>query len=191
MQTKLPDELTDTAAKHAAAVERLTKINVDLEQKKGAASLAHQRAFAAQLRLKAEKDKLADAQRELTTALAHGLPVKNLQMEVSGCLANISSLEVLSADAQREATDADKEIYKASAPMGAAQDEVNYRRFLQLTVELAAIITPAIPISRELRTLSHITGSSLEASGYVLNLQRPQIGRYTVSDDGSLSFFLR
>jgi hypothetical protein len=190
MQT-LPPEIRNVDEKYAAALARAEQVNVDLELKREVSRAAQRAAAAAQQRLTTEREKLVVAQRNLTDAMRAGLPPKDLQQEVAGHLANISSLEQLLVEANQAAVDADKELYKASAPITSAEAAVRQARFEQLTVQLAAAIVPAIPLARELDRLSHGLGIGLSESGYVFDFSRPQISRYLVEDDGSLRFYLR
>lgn len=190
MHTELP-ELKNTAEKHAEAVARLAELTATHEHTKVASSAAQRALASAQQRVTTERERLTSAQRELTNALAANLPLEKLQQKVSGHRSNIESLETLLAEAQQAAIEADKEIGKSSGPIGSAQADVYSTRFMYLTVELAKIVTPAIPLCRELESLSHILGVGLSESGYVLDLSRPNIGRYTIDDDGSIRFFLR
>jgi chromosome segregation ATPase len=190
MQTN-PPEIQNAEANYAAALARADQADAELEQAKEVSRAAQRRATEAQQRLTSERAALTAAQRALTTALAEGKPVKDLQQQVSGHQANISSLEVLLTEANNEAVERDRDLYKASAPISTAEQAVRETRFILLTAQLAKAIVPAIPLARELDRLSHGLGIGLNESGYVFDLSRPNIGRYTVSDDGSLSFFLR
>jgi chromosome segregation ATPase len=189
MQTN-PPEIQNAEANYAAALARAEQADAELEQAKEVSRAAQRRATDSQQRLTSERLALTAAQRALTDALATGKPLKELQDQVGGHRANIESLESLLTAAQEEAIALDKEIYKASAPIGNADQAVRETRFMLLTAQLAKAIVPAIPIARELERLSHGLGIGLSESGYVFDLSRPKIGRYIVADDGSLSFYL-
>jgi hypothetical protein len=190
MQTNLP-ELQDTDLKYATALARLDQVGADLEHKRELSREAQRRATHAQQRVTAEREALTAAQRALTYALRDGKPLKALQEQVGGHQANLGGLETLLVEANNEAVERDRDIYKASAPINSAEADCRHARFMQLTVQLAKAIAPAIPISRELEKLSHGLGIGLSDSGYVFDHSRPQIGRFLVADDGSLSFWLR
>jgi chromosome segregation ATPase len=185
-----PPEIQNAEANYEAALARSKQADIELEAKRDMSREAQRRATAAQQRLTAERAALRAAQHALTAALAEGKPVKDLQQEVSGLQANISSLEVLLTEANNEAVERDKDLYKASAPIASAEQAVRETRFMLLTAQLAKAIVPVIPIARELDRLSHGLGIGLSESGYCFDLSRPKIGRYLVADDGSLSFYL-
>jgi predicted nucleic acid-binding Zn-ribbon protein len=189
MQNALP-ELQDTDAKHERALAKLAAAEANLETVRENAREHARRVDIARQRLQTNREELATAQRQLTEALGSNMPTAKFQQTVAGCRANVDSLEALLVDATRAATEADKLVGQAQFPIGQAQQEITQTRFYQLIAQLAKVLPPAIKICRELIPLGHQLGTSLEQSGYVLDLQRPNIGRYRVNDDGSLYYHL-
>jgi chromosome segregation ATPase len=192
MNTSLP-ELLETDAKHEAALKKLAAAESNLEHVRGAAQEAARRVDLARQRLQSNRDALTEAQRRLTEALGSNMPTEKFQQAVAGCRANVDSLEALLTEATQAAAAADRAVGQAGKPIGDAQLEVVDTRYYQLVVKLAKALPDVIKITRELVTISqhHKIQRSLEGSGYVLDLSRPNIGHYTVADNGDLSFLLR
>jgi len=185
MKTALP-ELIDTDLKCEAARAKLADAQEQRDQLRNLASEAARKVTDAKLRLQRERNALLSVQQQLTEALRTDAPAERLQQKVAGCRANIDSLQMLLEDTEKAAVKANQDILQADTPTSQAQTELDIAEVNHLKVRYIEAILSAIPIARELLPRARAVGQSLEQSGLMINIERPNLGIYTIDDDGTV-----